>query len=632
MGKPYREELDQLVQTTLETYSIPIDRLKRAVEDCVGHGLVIVASGGSQTAALYLAELHQEAVGHPCRVVTPLVFQSHPAYGQGSVWLLSAGGKNPDILNAGAHAIASGAQSITALVAAKETPLQALLSSYGASRTISFTLSAGGDGFLATNGLWASCLLLDRAYQAAFADFDVLEEQDVTELLAWAEAAGDAVPDWGGDLVGVGDPHTMIGMADLEMRATEAALANVWVTDLRNLGHGRHYWFASRERSTRAVCLATGSYRALAIRTVDLLRHASPVELINVPGQGSKARLASIAFSMHVAHHLGERIQRDPGRPGVPEFGESLYNLNLPMAVRAAEIDHDQQVILAKLGRRNGPTTNEELAHWLPHLDAYRDTLAQTDIPAVVFDFDGTLIESSRRYEPMEPAVVDELHRLLEGGIRIGIATGRGDSCGKELRARLPSTLWGGVAIGYYNGSCIQPLAQFEIDSAPIDPVILEAVRRINRGVLSSARGRCRVYPTQCSISVLDGRNLSEVWCHISAVLRDLVETEQVRVWMSSHSIDVVAGGVSKQNVVSFVASQANCLPEQVLCIGDRGQWPGNDAELLEMPLSLSADECSDRADRCWNLAGLSRRQIVATCYQLRMFDVSDGVLRFRRK
>src|SRR5690606_10857325 len=131
---------------------------------------------------------HHETLGHPCRVVTPLVFQSNASYARGCVWLLSAGGRNPDILQACEHAIASGAQSITALIASEDSPLQRMLSGYGASRTVAFSISAGADGFLATNSLWASCLLLERAYQAAFGHRSEVSERSVASLLGWAKA------------------------------------------------------------------------------------------------------------------------------------------------------------------------------------------------------------------------------------------------------------------------------------------------------------------------------------------------------------------------------------------------------------------------------------------------------------
>ena len=632
MGKPYREELQQLDHTTQESYAFPIERLKRAVEDSAGHGLVIVASGGSQTCAQYLAELHQETLGHPCRVVTPLVFQSSPAFARGCVWLLSAGGRNPDILQACEHAVAAGAQSITALIGSEDTPLQRMLAGYGGGRTVAFTLSAGGDGFLATNTLWASCLLLERAYHAAFGDRPEVLVDEVTQLLGWAKTAVEGLPHWGGDLVGIGDPETMLGLADLEMRATEAALANVWVSDLRNLGHGRHYWFADRGTSTAALCFATPPYIPLADQTVALINEASPAWRIEVPFAGSQARLASIAASMHIAQRMGDRIQRDPGRPGVPIFGEQIYKLAVPVGASLAVTPLDEQIVMAKLGQHVRTLSEAELCFWLERLQAYREKLQLAEIPAVVFDFDGTLIESSRRYEPLEPSIVDELRRLLAAEVHVGIATGRGGSCGEELRKQLPQDLWERVSIGYYNGAVIQSMNELEPAAAQPNAAIQEARERVERYVLRPGWGRCRVYAQQCSVSLLDGRSLSQAWCEVSAALQDLVDAGQLMVWQSSHSIDIVSAGVSKRNVISAIAAQANCLPEDVLCIGDRGRWPGNDFELLQMPLSLSADQCSSAEDRCWNLAGTSRRQVAATCYQLKLFEASKGLLRFRER
>lgn len=630
MGKPYRDELRALAQTTHEAYSLPVDPLRRAVEDSSGCGLVIVASGGSQTVANLLADLHQDAVGHPCRVVTPLVFQGSRGYGQRHVWLLSAGGRNSDILSAARHAIASGAESITALVAALDSPLQELLEAYGASRTIAFEISAGSDGFLATNSLWASCLLLERAYGAAFNQSEILPDDDARRVLTWAEGVVDEVTEWSGDIVGIGDPYTMVGLSDLDMRATEAALANIWVTDLRNLGHGRHYWFASRGARTRALCLVSEPYRSLCEQTAELIGDATHVHVVDVPASGPAARLASIAFSIYAALRLGEQLQIDPGKPGVPAFGESLYELTVRRSAPVFRADSDEEIILSKLGRRHGILTESERQYWSPHLAQFRATLLDAEISAVVFDFDGTLIESSRRYAPMDRAVVNELRRLLESGIQLGIATGRGDSCGDELRKQLPPDQWNKIVVGYHNGASIQPLSEVGVSNGDVVPVIEEAAERLKRLVMWPGRGRCRTYAMQCSISVLDGRDLSEAWCQTHAALRDLVEDGHLRVWKSSHSIDVVVSGVSKRSVVSFIASQANCLPEQVLCFGDRGRWPGNDTELLESPLSLSADQCSLRRDRCWNLAGLKHRQVAATCHQLRMFNAASGVLRFR--
>ena len=629
MGKPYADELAQLEPTTREMFAFPVERLMRAIEDCAGSGLIIVASGGSHTVALYLLDLHQRATGHPCRIVTPLVFRNERGASLGDVWLLSAGGRNADILGAAEEAMQAGARSITALVATPDSPLERLIAPYGASRTVSFMLGAGHDGFLATNSLWGSCILLERAYQLVNGVDTPLTQADVEAALHWGEAQAQSVP-LADAYAGLGDGSTLIGLSDLEMRATEAALASVWVTDLRNVGHGRHYWFAARGTSTQVICLATSTHATLVEQTAVLIQTAAPVHVIVVPGAGSHARLAGIAWSLHLAARLGHRLNRDPGRPGVPAFGEALYNLPPPPIVHHNDLSRDEQIILAKLGvadRKLAPAVRDA---WQPHLDVFCDMLRTARPRAVVFDFDGTLIESARRYEPMEVRIVAELLRLLRAGVAVGIATGRGDSCGHALRQALPRELWDGVAIGYLNGAVCQALSDEAI--GPVEPAeaIEEASRRIQHVVLASGRGQQRRYPRQCSVSVPDGRAMPELWTQVSDLLRDLTESKQLRVWMSSHSIDIVAGGVSKQNVVSYLASLSNCLPDDVLCIGDRGRWPGNDFELLDRPLSLSSEQCSSAPDRCWNLAGHQRRQVGATVTQLQMFDAVEGRLQFR--
>lgn len=632
MGKPYQLELDALPETSRDVFDLDIKSLVRAAEDLSGHGLVIVASGGSQTAALYLSSLHQYIFGHACRVVTPLVFRHDPSLAGGHVWLLSAGGRNADILSAADHAVRSGARSVTSMIASRGTPLEARLSRYGASRVFAYSLPVGSDGFLATNSLWSMCLLLERAYRVASARGAALEQ--ALEALDWASGAVLGVSDWSGTLVGLADPDTLVGLQDLEMRLTEAALVPAWVSDLRNLGHGRHYWFEAYREQARAICLYTPPYEMLARDTLALLATVSPVHAIRVPGTGTFARLASIAWSMRAALALGQRLGRDPGRPGVPEFGERLYNLVSIPDVAPESPPEAQRIVAAKLGRDLTTIDSATLETWAGHLADFRATLEDTDIRAIVSDFDGTLIETASRFDPLPQAITHQLVRVLEGGIFVGIATGRGDSCGKALREALPRELWGNVLVGYHNGAVIQPLSKVSVPdcpSTPPAPHIEQAYQRLSALVLGTARGHIRLYPTQCSLTLLDGSSLEEAWCRAMAALEDLVEAGVVRVWMSSHSIDVVLGTVSKRAVVSEVAAAANCLPGQVLTLGDRGRRPGNDTELLDHSLSLSSDECSLRLDACWNLAGTPARQVEATSFHLsRLRLIGRGMARYQ--
>ena len=98
----------------------------------------------------------------------------------------------------------------------------------------------------------------------------------------------------------------------------------------------------------------------------------------------------------------------------------------------------------------------------------------------------------------------------------------------------------------------------------------------------------------------------------------------------SSHSIDIVAPGVSKLNVIDRLKDRVGEAP--ILTIGDRGRWPGNDYELLRGDYALSVDEISVDPATCWNLAQCGQRGIAATLDYLSSLNLDGGALRFGRR
>jgi len=105
-----------------------------------------------------------------------------------------------------------------------------------------------------------------------------------------------------------------------------------------------------------------------------------------------------------------------------------------------------------------------------------------------------------------------------------------------------------------------------------------------------------------------------------------------IKLVTSSHSVDVIAPGIDKASVVAHVVKLVG-LPDggadSVLCIGDRGRAPGNDASLLRHPLSLSVDEVSEDPSTCWEIAkpGL-RYDLACFDYLMRLRPTKTG-LRF---
>ena len=94
-----------------------------------------------------------------------------------------------------------------------------------------------------------------------------------------------------------------------------------------------------------------------------------------------------------------------------------------------------------------------------------------------------------------------------------------------------------------------------------------------------------------------------------------------IRVWRSSHSMDIVVyHDVSKLRVIDDSA--------RTLCIGDYGTVEGNDYEFLTTSYSLSVDKVSRNADSCWNLAPSGVYGLDATLYYLSRLTVNDGIIK----
>lgn len=98
-----------------------------------------------------------------------------------------------------------------------------------------------------------------------------------------------------------------------------------------------------------------------------------------------------------------------------------------------------------------------------------------------------------------------------------------------------------------------------------------------------------------------------------------------VKVWQSSHSMDVVIQTeVSKTNIITS--------GKNLLCIGDRGDVDGNDFELLSTPYSLSVGTVSRQGDSCWNLAPYGKTGVDATLWYLRQIKFYDGKFKIKFK
>ena len=129
-------------------------------------GINIRWIGGSFTAATFAAALHEQYTGQLTKAVTPLEAATRaPTTNTASV-LISARGSNPDIMRA--FQALRFKEPIAAICASERNALLRLIDESGAGVGYGFTVPGGKDGFLATNSLLATLILLVRSYDTIF--------------------------------------------------------------------------------------------------------------------------------------------------------------------------------------------------------------------------------------------------------------------------------------------------------------------------------------------------------------------------------------------------------------------------------------------------------------------------------
>ena len=612
MGRAYQDELGELNAAASRLPARNLDRFREIVDGSCHGGIIVVASGGARVVAEWFCLLHLLQFGRAATSLTPLQYAALREPIEGVTWFVSAGGSHADIMLAAQACVNSGSRRAAALIGRPDSALSQFLNEHGHTHIVSLDHPAKLDGFLATNSIWSMALAVAYAYRVSFFD----SFRDLTEtsrsMLAWAELVALASlplrrPE--SSLVLLHDGWTWLGALDFEIRLIEASLQRIWRADFRNFGHGRHYWLADRGAESEVIALAASGAKELATSTLSELPPDIPSQTVMLPYDGAAAALASVAWSIYRVGALGVTKSRDPGRPGVPAFGERLYegryrwpdSKDIPSAFTLA--------LARKIGRSTCQSLRDaEREQWRLAYARFVDRLSTTSIQGVVFDFDGTLVDTERRFDPIEPPIVQMILALLKARIPIGIATGRGDSAYNSLVNAISDEFREHVIVGYHNGADVRKLSERadDLDEGSVSPKIAAAAALLEERLGAFGGGLVRSGTTQCTIAPSAGLALETLWAQCSDLLQTALPASGLKVLVSSHSIDITVSFASKLRVVEAVAKTANCTSDDILRIGDKGAWPGNDCELLKAPLGVSVDECSLDPDTCWNLASRS--------------------------
>ena len=626
MGRAYALELQRLKRTVEFASDADVRPLATLLADLVPRNLIFVGSGGSFTAATFAAALHEQYTGQLTKAVTPLEAATRaPTTNTASV-LISARGSNPDIMRA--FQALRFKEPIAAICASERNALLRSIDESGAGVGYGFTVPGGKDGFLATNSLLATLILLVRSYDSIFG----MPELDLRGIGALSGTSQDGLQP-NSNLLELAGADTIIALSsgwgwpaaiDLESKCSESGLSNVLLSDFRNFAHGRHNWLRRRAESTAVVSIEDATNTGLASTILQLVPDDVCKFRLFSEGEGPGAGIDLISQVLHLVGSLGAIRGLDPGRPPIATFGRTMYRngFKAPLPPTA------RQTWIARKAEALGLLAHEDTAFVAEGLDCFLDRLRHASIRAVVADYDGTLCAPSERFTGMSESMARSLSTLLADGLFLGIATGRGGSAFDDLRRVIPAAYWDNVLLGLYNGAVMLHLSDTFLDQDSDCNPQHDATYEALQSLIDRLPVRVLRNTHQLSLVPTTPLNLDNLRRSVIESLDNVIPPSYVH--QSAHSVDILHARNSKVQTIQEVQRLWGIADYEVLRIGDLGNWGGNDFDLLNQGLSLSVDRVSSKLDSCWNLGPPGTKGIATTMQYLRALYPVDGAFELR--
>lgn len=609
MGRPFESELKQLHGTIEWANTLDVDIISKLISK-YHDPVYIVGSGGSFSTCVYAADLLTSR-GVFAKAITPLeLFYANATLRKSNLIFISASGSNTDILFAYKKAIESEPISILSICMRKNSKLATLSVAYSGCTTLGFDPPAGKDGFLATNSLAAYFVLLYRAIAGSSLSKKVPELQDKTYEPFIKKTDRET-----SFIILYGSYHHAVAV-DLESKFSEAGLAPSLLSDYRHFAHGRHNWF-DKQKNSAVIALCCPADEKLCHKTLGLLPTNIPQVIISTPINSFEGTIHLLLQSMNLIKQYGKVVKIDPGRPGVPPYGSKIYHLKYDRLVSGPPLRMDELAITRKAKVNHIADLDKKTqATWLTSYKAFKKKLESGKFGSLVFDYDGTLCSPANRYSGPDAEIKKLMIDFVKKGFVLGIISGRGKSLRTDLEKIFKGhpKLMKNIIVGYYNGSDIGSLTDSSKPdkSLPMHPalgVVQEHLAKI--GIMSD--------PSPNQLTFKSGTSLE--WNRVRDILLNeimLLDKDDITVVESSHSLDVIPRKLASKNHVLEHCSKL-CrelgLSEEALCIGDKGQWPGNDYALLANEYALSVGEVSSMPEKGWNLCPPGLRDEKAVAY-----------------
>ena len=620
MGKPFEKELAKVPDTIKWAFTEPIDStFKEMVSTIAPFPLLVIGSGGSLSGAHFVARLHEQITGKMARAITPLEFifsNINPSLH--AVLFLTASGNNKDILSAFEYAIQREFAAIAIVCANVGSKIVKKASGFSYVQVFEYPNPASKDGFLAVNSLLSINILVARAFNAIDTS-----NNSIQKLI-------DFKPDfrnsnWNTILsrktfIALGSEWAWPALVDLESKFTEAALGNVLISDFRNFGHGRHFWFDKKGDDSVLLILETPQVASLARKTETILPAKFPRAVFKSSFSGPMASIDLLKQIFYFVNEAGKHANIDPGKPRVPEYGRKIYHINLSNVITSRVKNKIAWI------ERKARVSNYSYSVLENYLDQFLSVLKHIQFAGIVFDYDGTLCDSTERFTKPKPEIAEALNNLLSLGITFGVATGRGNSVQKSLRQVINRKFWSRVIVGNYNGSTVSQLNKdLPRFNGNLSKTIKDANEILSEDTLLMENTKITVRAKQISFVPKSSLSKQNVFRRVCEILRNL---RNIHIVQTDHSVDILDPEASKLHVVEKLRGMLKNKSKNLLIIGDQGQYGGNDFEVLNLPYSLSVNNISSSLTTCWNLSPCGLRGMMATLSIIKAMKVENKLFR----
>lgn len=626
MGKLFEKEVAYLPYTVEEALSKDVSVLTSFFRHAYNMNLLVIGSGGSYSAAIAIAYLAQKA-GYGAKAVTPLelrdnLFEIH----RSAVVLVTAGGRNTDTRNSYQYVAGMEPKEMLTICAKLDAPIKKDQKKNLHNYFFEFDLSFGKDGYLAVNSLIAIITLVAKSLYG-------ITENSFFRVNGLGNKI--SLTKEGEEIATVLERETVVVLhagivgpvaRDMESKFSEAALGNIQLADYRNFAHGRHYWLEKRKETTAVVMFASVKEQKLVESINNLLPADVPRLLLQTNDNSINGMLELYCKMFLLVEQAGIIKGINPGKPSVAQFGRKMYHLNYNLCQEEEYRQISKNVLERAVLRKYGCVNESLKARYLQYAEMIKEQQEKACFRGVIFDYDGTL-HDKRQYDEAEETIWQNIEELIDNGVIVGIATGRGKSVRQELAQKISKDNLSYIWIAYYNGAVIGKADEDGLpDNSGKCPQVYESMKELLLNRFSLVPKDIEVRPYQMTVLA------EEMQGSINEILEALGQYAGYKIVNSSHSIDIIPCETGKKNLIKkWIEQEMITSEKEILCIGDSGEKDGNDYELLAGWNGISVDRVSDSAGACWNWAPMGMRNLEATRYYLRCFHVKkQGAFRVK--